>query len=187
MKYLLFVPFLSIAFQVFGQRGIVPYYARGIDYQIHNGYIELNSGEKINGTFQYADMEFPTYNLKLFSPDGKLLKRYKSNVIKIVALVGCDTTLSTRDSTYFKTLDKSKVLYRQLTFGSIEIYDYFFNVNEQNGLIRSPILIKTNNQLIEFNSEEKFIKWMQTNNGGKIKWHKDITAADIVKQLNGIK
>lgn len=157
-----------------------------INYQKHKGYITLVSGETIEGNFQYGADEFPTYNLKSFSENGKKIKRYKSNHIKTVILNGSDTTLTNKDSTYFKVLDKSKRFYRQLTFGSIEVYDNLFNVNEKGGLIRSPLVVKANNKLYKLNSKSKFIKWMKTNYPDKVKWHENITVQEIIRQLNGM-
>lgn len=188
MKMIIIIILITFFIQPisYAQHAVIVSNKYSINYKIHKGYIELSSGEKVNGAFQYADMEFPTYNLKSFNANGTVIKRYKTNTIKLVALKGSDTSLTHNDSTYFKALNKGKVLYRQLTFGSIEIYDYFFNVDERNGLIKPPILVKKDGQLIEFYSEEKFIKWLQTNNSDKIKWHVNITAIDIIRQLNGI-
>lgn len=157
-----------------------------IDNQKHTGYIEFNNGEKITGIFEYATDEFPTYNLKSFAQNGKLIKRYKSKDIKKVVLAGSDSSLSQRDSTYFKVLDKSKRFYRQLTFKDIEVYDWLFNVNEKSGLVYPNLLIKKDDQLTKFNSKESFINWVHKNAADKIKWHKDISVAQIIRQLNGM-
>src|SRR5690348_8236244 len=134
-----------------------------INYQVHRGYIILTNGERIKGDFQYAADEFPTYNLKFFAPNGKIIKRYKSKIISQVALAGSDTSLMKTDSTYFKVLDKRKAFYRQLTSEPVKIYDYYFNVNERHGLIRPPMVVKENGQIKNFNSKEKFIQWMREN------------------------
>lgn len=158
-----------------------------VDYQKHKGYIELNNGEKIVGIFEYAADEFPTHNLKSFTQGDKLIKRYKSNSIKRVVLVGNDNSLSNKDSTYFKILDKSKRFYRQLTFNNdMQIYDELFNVNERIGLVYPTLLIKKNNQLTKFNSKESFINWFHKNAADKIKWQKGLTVEQIIRQLNGI-
>ena len=158
-----------------------------VDYKKHSGYIEFNNGEKITGIFQYAADEFPTYNLKSFTHDGELIIRYKSNDIKEVVLTGSDNSLSSKDSTYFKVLDKSKRLYRQLTFGKdVQIYDGLFNVNERYGLVHY-LLIKRHDQLIKFNSSNDFTNWMKENAPDKINWHEDITVEQIIRQLNGIR
>jgi len=52
-------------------------------------------------------------------------------------------------------------------------------------LIRPPMVVKENGQIKNFNSKEKFIQWMRENYPDKIRWEKDITVQDIVRQLNG--
>ena len=158
-----------------------------INYQKHNGYIDFNNCEKITGIFEYGADEFPTYNLKSFTQSGKLIKRYKSNSIKEVVLARGDNSLSGKDSTYFKVLDKSKRLYRQLTFDKgMQIYDELFNVNERAGLVSPTLLIRRNGHLIKFNSTKSFINWIKENASDKIKWHDGITVLQIIRQLNGI-
>ncbi|MGI8951977.1 MAG: hypothetical protein ACR2FN_10380 [Chitinophagaceae bacterium] len=160
----------------------------GIHYQKHVGYIELNNEQKIEGIFQYALWEFPTYNLKSFSQDGKLLHRYKSKEVKKVVLAGGDSSLSNKDSTYFIIFDGSKYFYRQLSFDKdIQVYDWLFNVNERPGLIYNALLVKRKDQLLDFKSQEDFIQWMRKNAADKIKWHKGITVQEIIRQLNGMK
>ena len=107
------------------------------------GYIELNNGEKINGDFEYAFWEFPTYNLKLLSPGEKVLKRYYITKIKKVVLSGSDRWLTNMDSTYFIVHDKCRHFYRQLTFGkNFQLYDGFFNTDGYVGLVTNYFLIK---------------------------------------------
>lgn len=104
------VSFFS-ALNVAGQRVVIPAYHNPyvIHYEKHNGYIVLNNGKKIEGSFQYAFWEFPTYNLKLFSKKGKVIKCYKPKDVKTVVLAGSDTALSKKDSTYFKVLVKENI------------------------------------------------------------------------------
>lgn len=187
MKKVITVLFVFSTFNVAGQHVVIPasHNPFNIDYQKHAGYILLNNGEKITGIFQYDFWEFPNYNLKLFSENGKGLKRYKIINIESVVLAGSDTTLTNKDSTYFKVLGKHKGFYRQLTFGSLEVYDNFFDVNEKKNLIKPLLFVRFNNQLHEFNSSEKFIKWMKANYPNKIEWDKNITLEGIVRQLNG--
>jgi len=190
MKYIILLGVgFSLALTVFSQAiPIILGSSSGviINYQKHKGYITLVSGETIEGNFQYGADEFPTYNLKSFSENGKKIKRYKSNHIKTVILNGSDTTLTNKDSTYFRVLDKSKRFYRQLTFGSVEAYDDLFNVNEKNGLVNSLIIVRANNKLYKLNSKGKFIKWMKTNYPDKVKWQENITVQEIIRQLNGM-
>lgn len=47
------------------------------------------------------------------------------------------------------------------------------------------MVVKENGQIKNFNSKEKFIQWMRENYPDKIRWEKDITVQDIVRQLNG--
>lgn len=187
MKKLVISIFIFSTLTVTAQHVFVIQSKYAINYQKHNGYIDFNNGEKITGIFEYGADEFPTYNLKSFTQSDKLIKRYKSNSIKEVVLAGSDNSLSGKDSTYFKVLDKSKRLYRQLTFDkNIQVYDGLFNVNERFGLVYPYLLIKRNNQLIKFNSKEHFINWIQRNAADKIKWHEGITVEQIIRQLNGM-
>ncbi len=157
------------------------------NYQKHSGYIELNNGEKIKGVFEFAYWEFPTYNLKSYSSDGKMAKRYSIQNIKTVVASGSDGWLSNKDSTYFIVHDKSKYFYRQLTFGiDFQLYDGFFNVDEYVGMVTPYFLIKTKEGFLELNHVKDLIKWMKENAGDKIKWHQDITVQQIVRQLNGL-
>ena len=187
MKNIVTILFVFSTLNVAAQHAIIPasHNPYNIDYQKHVGYILLNNGEKITGIFQYDFWEFPNYNLKLFSENGKGLKRYKIKNIESVVLAGSDTTLTNKDSTYFKVLGKHKGFYRQLTFGSLEVYDNFFDVNEKKNLIKPLLFVRFNNQLHEFNSSEKFIKWMKANYPNKIERAKNITLEQIVRQLNG--
>ena len=157
------------------------------NYQKHGGYIELNNGEKIKGVFEFAYWEFPTYNLKLYSPEDKMVKRYSVRKIKTVVLSGSDGWLSNKDSTYFIVHDKSRYFYRQLTFGKgFQLYDGFFNVDEYVGMVTPWFLIKTKEGYIELDHVKELIKWLKENAGNKIKWHKDITVQQIIRQLNGL-
>ncbi len=158
-----------------------------LNYQKHAGYIELNNGEKINGDFEYAFWEFPTYNLRYYSPNGKMAERYSVKNIKKVVLSGGDGWLSPKDSTYFIVHDKSRHFYRQLTFGKdFQIYDGFFNVDEIVGMVTNYFLVKKAGSFIKLNSAEKLIKWLKENEARKIKWHYGITVQQIIRQLNGM-
>lgn len=159
----------------------------GIHYNKHSGYVELKNGKKVTGIFQYALWEFPTYNLKMFTSDGKMIKRYSHTEIKNIVLAGSDSVLSRNDSTYFTVFDGSPYFYRQLSFDKdIHVYDWLFNVNERPGLLYRALLIKKDNEFFTCRSNEDFIKWMQKNAADKINWHKNITAQEVIRQLNGI-
>lgn len=155
-------------------------------YKTESGYIALNNGEKIKGDLEYSFWEFPTYNLKLLSPDEKVIKRYYITNIKKVVLAGSDRWLTNMDSTYFIVHDKCKHFYRQLTFGNdFQLFDGFFNTDGYLGLVTSYFLIKTKKGFIEFNNPEKLKNWLKENYPDKIKWNGDITVQDIIRQLNG--
>jgi len=156
-------------------------------YQKHIGDIVLNNGKKIKGHFEYAFWEFPTYNLRSYSSSDKMVKRYYISKIKKVVLAGSDGWLSIMDSTYFIVHDKSRHFYRQLTFEKdFQLYDGFFNVDEYVGLVTDYFLVKAKGKFIKLNSAKKLIKWLQENEGDKIKWKKDITVQQIIRQLNGL-
>ena len=151
----------------------------------HSGYIELTNGEKIEGTFEYAFWEFPTYNLKLLSPKGKVVKRYYISDIKKVVLAGSNDWLTNTDSNYFIVHDKCRHFYRQLTFGNdFQLYDGFFNTDGYVGLVTNYFLVKTKKGFIEFNNSDKLKKWLKEKYPNEIKWNEDITIQDIIRQLN---
>ena len=131
-----------------------------IHYKKHPGQLILNNGQVINGTFQYAYLEFPTWNFKYLSGSGnKTIKRYKASKIKSITLKGSDKSLFTNDSTYFYRIGKPP-LYRQLTFGTIKIYDRLVNVNEKWGLVYFELYILENNKLKKIR-EKKFLKYIE--------------------------
>jgi hypothetical protein len=157
--FLLAVQFL-IVHNSSGQHATVIGSKYVIAYKKHFGNIILNNGENIKGVFEYAEMEFPTYNFKYFSNSGKLIKRYKISDLSSITLAGSDTTLSNKDSTYFIRI--GKYLYRQLTFGSIKIFDPLININERNGIVKPDDLIIFKNDFVKtFHSEEDIIKYIQ--------------------------
>jgi len=126
--------------------------------------------------------------LKYYSPDGKLKERIKAGNIERAVMEGSDTSLLLNDSTVFIHLKANDpYLYRQLTYGPVKIYDRLFNVNEKQGLIYPELFValKTKDQIIKFNSDEKFINYMKKNSDGDIKWYKNMTVKQIVRQLNG--
>jgi hypothetical protein len=150
----------SSHFHAQGQRFFVPSSHYKIDYQKHAGNLILKNGEVITGVFQYAYLEFPTPNFKLYSDSGKLLKRYKLSAIKSITLAGSDTTLSDKDSTYFMRLGNAS-FYRQLTFGMIRIYDPLINVNEKKGLVYSDLAVEENNSIKVFHVEDHLLRYIE--------------------------
>ena len=188
MKLIIIILICVSTLKVTGQHVIIPasHNPYNINYQKHSGYIVLNNGQKVTGIFQYDFWEFPGYNLKSFSKNGKGLKRYRIKNIKKVVLLGSDTMITNKDSTYFEVLGRPKGFYRQLTFGPIKVYDNFFDVNEKKDLIKPLFFVKVNNQYYELNSKDKFIKWLKTNYPKRIKWNEDITLQQIIRQLNGM-
>ena len=157
------------------------------NYQKHNGMIETNDAVKIGGTFEFAYWEFPTYNLKLYTTTGKMIRRYSIRKIKTVVLAGSDGWLSNKDSTYFIVHDKSKHFYRQLTFGNdFQLYDAFFNVDEYVGMVTPYFLIKTKGKFVELKHVKDLINWLRENEETKIKWNSEITVQQIIRQLNGM-
>ncbi len=158
-----------------------------IGYQRHPGYIILNSGEKVTGSFQYADLEFPTYNLKFYDKEGKLIKRFKTSMIERAVFKGGDSVLGNADSTSFVRLNNQPFLSRQLTHGSIIVYDDLFNVNEKPGLIRANGLIVISQGHEEKTpSQDEFKKLIQKLSPSIVA-SKDMTAEAIIRKLNSIK
>jgi len=182
MRFL--IPFLIGFFTVNGQHVIVISGKYSINYQKHQGYIILKSGQTVSGIFEYAEMEFPTYNLKFYNSDGKLVKRYKLKEINKVVLQGSDTTLSKNDSTYFVRLDSAGFLYRQLTFGRVKIFDKYFNVNERIGVIKTPeSMIEVDGKRFQCNSEEKFLH-VAKDSLPFLDTHNCKSAVDVVRLIN---
>jgi hypothetical protein len=175
-----------VASKIDAQHAVVVQNKYNINYQKHSGYLELKTGERVNGVFQYSADEFPTYNLKFFSENGELMERFKSKDIKIAVLAGCDVSLMNKDSTVFKVLDKSGRFYRQLTFSPIEVYDNFFNINERNWLVHSPFRVRIKSQVYQFDSSERLIEWLKDNYTNEIRWHEGLTLQQIIRQLNGV-
>ena len=131
-----------------------------IAYEQHHGELVLNDSQVVKGIFQYANWAFPVWNFKYYSESGKLLGHYKVNEIKTITLAGSDTSLSKKDSTYFIRMGNS-TLYRQLTFGTIKIYDELIDVNEREGLIYWYVYVLENNKLKTFRSEDKILKYIE--------------------------
>jgi hypothetical protein len=156
-----------------------------IDYQKHTGYIILNSGEKVSGTFEYATWEFPTFNLKLYNDYGDLIKRYKISKIDKAVFYGADSSLTNADSTTFVRLNNRAYFFRQLTNGPVKIYDDLFNINERPGLIKSGLLIYYQDKVYKTDSKEQLKKRLEALVPSLV-ISKDAGTARIIKELNSM-
>ncbi|MDE3145071.1 MAG: hypothetical protein KGL19_13015 [Bacteroidota bacterium] len=181
--------FLLIPFVAPAQSGAAIAAAAGsskysIDYQKHKGYIILNSGKKVNGIFEYATWEFPSFNLKHYDENGNLITRYKMAQINKAVFYGADTSLIHCDSTYFKRLNDKSYLSRQLTNGRIKVYDDLFNINERPGLIKTTQLtVYFQDKVYKVDSEKKFIELIQKISPSIMISH-DASIKSVIKQLN---
>ncbi len=178
-------------FQVSAQYVAIPFahgnHKYSITYQKHEGHVQLTGGSKIQGTFEYGADEFPTYNLKQFSVNNEVEKRYKSKEIKSVVLAGSDSILSNKDSTYFFVFNGSPNFWRQLSFDKdVQVFDWLFTVTERPGLIYRYIVVRKDDKFYDCLTPKDFIDWMRKNAPGKIKWSDKITVQDIIRQLNGL-
>jgi hypothetical protein len=108
MKWSILCCLVLTRFPVYSQHAVVIASHYAIDYDKHSGYVQLNTGEIITGTFEYASMEIPAFNLKLYSPQNKFVKRIKSATISKVVLAGSDSSWSNKDSTYFLYLTEKQ-------------------------------------------------------------------------------
>ena len=139
----------------------------------------------MEGKFKYAMDEFPTYNLKLLSPESKTLKRYSVKEINRVVLAGADTSLSGNDSTYFETFGKHKLFYRQLTFGDVKIYDErFFNVNEANGQVYPTITVIYNAKTYKVHSSKNLQLLLYSFGMKEFAPVNKCSLTDIIRNLN---
>ncbi len=154
-----------------------------IDYQKHKGYIILNSGEKITGTFEYATWEFPTFNLKYYDENGKVIKRFKTSQINKAVFYGADKSLTDSDSTYFIKLNNESYLSRQLTDGTIKVYDDLINTNERPGLIKTDLTVYFQEKVYHINSETKLRDLIQKISPS-LMITKESSSVSIIKQLN---
>jgi hypothetical protein len=188
MKWCIIYCLVLTRLPAFSQHAVVIASHYAIDYDKHSGYVQLNTGEVITGTFEYASFEFPTINLKFYSPPNKFVRRIKSTTISKVVLAGKDSSWSNKDSTYFFVLDKkTKLFYRQLSFNQeIEVFDILFNVNERPGLIDKYLVVKWHNNYIEFNTQDDFIEWIKKNANEKVNWHEKMSMQEIIRKLNEI-
>jgi hypothetical protein len=148
------VVLLTISTCCQGQHAVViP--GHSIVYTRHTGRIEYITGAWENGIFQYADMEFPDFNLKLFSDDGKKIqKRILLKDISEIVLLGHDPGLNDMDSTYFKKLGNHHRIYRQLSFGDTKIFDNLFTVDENPGRIGNQFAVIQDSVLIFISDPE---------------------------------
>jgi len=188
MKWLILYCLVLTRFPAYSQHAIIISNQYQIGYQKHPGYVQLNTGEILKGTFQYGWLEFPSYNLKLYSPPNQFVKRIESATISKIVLAGSDSSWSNKDSTYFFVLDrKTKLFYRQLSFNpEVEVFDILFNVDERPGLIYKYLVVRWHNQYIELNSQDDFIEWIKKNVNEKVDWHEKMSVKEIIRELNEI-
>ena len=111
-------------------------------FDVHRGYLRYPTGAIVSGFFVYADMEFPTYSVKrVDSATRKTKQRIFMKDIDRMVLVGHDSALTRNDSTYFRKFSGREKLFRQLTFGDIQIFDNLFSVNENPGRVGTQFMI----------------------------------------------
>lgn len=188
MKYLIVVLciFAISLFKSNAQRAYVPI-GHVRDYGIHKGCIVLNEGTKVCGNFQYAELEFPTYNFKHLDSANKLLNRFKFSKIRSAKLAGSDHYLSNRDSTSFvKLFAKDKTLYRQLTFGDIQIYDQLFVVDEEPGAIGRCFIVIVDGKKYTMKNIDALLLFMKNLRPELIQPSMDsrLTVRSMIKRLN---
>ena len=125
------------------------------DNNIHAGILETYNGEKILGNFAYNN--FFARNFLSYSKSGKQINKYKYKDVKSIVLLGSDSVISRKDSTFFiKLFDKKDYLYRQLTFGEVEIFDQYFNVNYTHGLVGNYLVIRYKGKLYTVGTRKRF-------------------------------
>ncbi len=147
----------------YGQRGIAASHKFAIDYQMHSGYVVFKTGDTVHGTFEYAEWEFPSWNLKYYNFKGQVVHHYRSKVLKKAVLKGSDRLLTGHDSTYFIVDDKHNWFFRQLTFGKVQIFDSFFDAGERLNLVKPPYLVITAGQSLYFDTDDDLLKWFAVN------------------------
>jgi len=152
-----------------------------ITYNKHEGWLRYLNGDTLTGTFQYADMEFPSFNLKLF--DGtrkKVVKRILTKDIQEITLAGYDPEFNSRDSTYFKRMGKQKRLFRQLSYGETKIFDDLFSVDENPGRLGNEFIIMQDTTTIFITEQENVIKAL-LKLPKAVKVRKDQTILDVIR------
>ena len=183
--FLLLILLGSCLTTLLGQRLALPGFMYEIDYKRHPGEMILNNGRTIRGIFQYADLGFPSNYFKCYSESGSLLAKFKESEIRKLTLAGADTSLSRKDSTYFVKFGKSS-LYRQLTFGSILIYDPLINVNERLGLLYADFLVVQDMYKKDFLTDRQLLRMLEK----KLKQNKIDrsfkTVQELIRYLNDV-
>ncbi|MBS1600199.1 MAG: hypothetical protein JST75_18370 [Bacteroidetes bacterium] len=156
-----------------------------IDYSKHPGYIILRDGKKLQGIFEYAEMEFPGYNFKFYASEkGPLISRIKFTQINSITLAGADTTVINSDSTYFFNLQNNNRLYRKLTTGDIEIFDNFFNVSQESGLVRDEdLIVMRKGKMTSVHSRKELIQLLESY-GVVLQPGDRMTVRAIIKMIN---
>lgn len=145
---------LLLGFLCRGQHAVV-ISGHPIVYNQHEGWLEYKSGESLQGLFQYADMEFPSFNLKLFDSTGShIIRRIPTKNIQKITLAGHDPKLNDRDSTYFVNIKNKSRLFRQLSFGDTKIFDDLFSVGENPARLGDEFVVMQDSTTI-FASNQK--------------------------------
>lgn len=185
VKYIILISICFCSLNVFSQHAVVVRQINDFNYERHVGYIELNNGQIIDGVFLYDFWEFPTYNLKNLNKNGKTIKSYRFSNIKKVVLLGSDTLLTNKDSTYFlKPVDEDE-FYRQLTFGRIKIFDSKFIVDEKMGEISDDHIIYADSIVYKTRSERELVALIKKLNPDR-QFAKIESAQELIKLLNQI-
>lgn len=130
-------------------------------------------------------MEFPHYNLKLYSQQGKLQKHIKMKEIKKLVMEGSDSLLLLFDSTTFIHIGNKHFLYRRLTNTPVEIYDKLFIVNENPGRVANDLVIILKNEIFETHSLSALIDFLSKNGFDYFSKDQNTIQQIIVKLNNG--
>ena len=130
----------------------------------HEGEMILKNGTILKGMFQYNTFVLADDGFDFFSDSGTHIKKIKEELIEKLSLAGADTLLSNRDSTYFISIKSH--LFKQLTFGIVQLYDPTIYVNERSGLINSEgyfhenVFAIENGKIIRFDAKKDILKFV---------------------------
>ncbi len=187
MKTLFIAAFSLLTVKTFSQGAILGHghSAYVFGYKTHIGIIILNNGDTVKGSFKYSDMDFPSFNLKYYQ-NGIKKKRYMLSKIKEAILEGSDTSLTKKTSTVFiKLSEKDKLLYRQLTFGDIEIYDPLFLVNEKKGLVTENLIVLYEGKMYKTSSDKELVYLINKLHPNLFQTNREnVSRQEIIRQLN---
>jgi hypothetical protein len=189
MKKILIIALLLQALNMYGQNGaafilLLGHSKENFDHKMHEGMIILNNNDTVKGRFQYADLEFPSFNIKYY-PDSVKKKRYFISKIKIAILDGSDTSLMGKNSTVFiKLYENNKIFHRQLTFGDIEIFDPLFLVNEKPGLVSEDLTVLFKGKKYKTHSDKELVSLLNKLRPDLIPTFENKSRQEIIKKLN---